>query len=185
MNVEAANDAAVNGRMTVAGGTIDPKIEIAGPISLFEQTHGVKDSAGKSASVHVRVANAPDGLEYGSMVLPREGVVSAQPWISAEQWLTVPKADSIKATASSSHDMLSASAGIEEVKSSLSGDYVALTGYNSKAYASAEQVAAIQTAIEGSADSIKVYGTARDRSETYSINTQHSGILGESSRINI
>ncbi|MHB8119560.1 MAG: hypothetical protein ACYDHX_12650 [Methanothrix sp.] len=56
-------------------------------------------------------------------------------------------------------------------KSKSPGDYVTLTEYYGKAYASATQVNAYQTATDGSGNSIKIYNHAKDRSGTYSIDT--------------
>ena len=62
--------------------------------------------------------------------LPGEGTVAAQPSVSAEQWLTVPKADSIVTKAASSYGTLSSDVGLEETKGSSTGDYVTLNGYD-------------------------------------------------------
>jgi hypothetical protein len=147
-SIGATDEASVNGEITIDGATITPLISTSGPIPLFEQTHGVTDTTGKSASVYVRVVNAPDGLTYNSRVLPYEGTVGARPWVSAEQWLTVPKADFIKCTASASYKTLSAEVGIEENKGPITGDYVTLNGYYGKAYASDTLVYAGQTATD-------------------------------------
>ena len=128
------------------GGTVIPQARIIGPTSLFEERHEVVDSTGKSASVYVKVVNAPNGLTYNSLVLPNEGWASAQPWVSAEQWLTVPKADSIKTSTSANYGNLFAYTLMEENKGSSSADYVTLTDYHGKGYASATQVDALQTA---------------------------------------
>ena len=114
MNIEAAKDTSVSSEITINGADISPTATLSGAVPLFEQNHAVKDSTGKSASVYIKVVNAPSGLTYSSRVLPKEGTVSAQPWISAEQWLTVPKADSVKCTASASYSALSSSVGLEE-----------------------------------------------------------------------
>lgn len=177
--IAAADAAAVNGETTISGASIIPVMSMSGPIQLFEQTHEVTDTTGKNAKVYVKVINAPDGLVYSSRVLPGEGMVSAQPNVSAEQWLTVPKADSIKCTASASYGSLSADVGLEETKGPLTEDYVALNGYYGRAYSSATLVSASQTAIDGSANSINIYGHSDDGSWPYSINTQLNGISGE------
>ena len=173
----------LDSEVVIDGAAITPTTAISGPISKFEQTHAVKDSTGKSASVSVNVVNAPNGLTYESYVLPGEGTVTAQPWVSAEQWLTVPKADSIKASASASYGTLSADVSIEEVKGSSLGDYVTLTDYYGKAYASATQVYALQTAAEGSAKSIRVYGQASDGSTSLSIDTPINGLSGSAASL--
>ena len=178
LNFDLAKDATLNSQIAIEGAAITPATAIRGPVSKFEETHAVKDSTGKSASVSVNVMNAPNGLTYQSYVLPGEGTVTAQPWVSAEQWLTVPKADSIKATESASYGTLSGSAGIDVVKGSSLGDYVTLTDYYGKAYASATQVSALQTAAAGSAKSIRVYGQASDGSTSLSIETPISGLSG-------
>lgn len=177
--IGASKEASVNGEITIDGARISPVMFVNGPLSLFEQTHGVRDSTGKSASVYVRVVNAPDGLNYFSRVLPQEGSVSAQPWVSAEQWLTVPRADSIKCTASASYGTLSASTGIEETKGPQADDYVSLNGYYGKAYSSEMLVYALQTEAEGSADSIDISSISSNVNETPSVDTQMSGISGE------
>lgn len=176
--VETADDAAVNSKTVVSGASITPMMSISGPVSLFEETHEVKDSTGKKAQVYVKVVNAPNGLYYESVVLPKEGKVSAQSSISAEQWLTVPKADSIKCTASASYKALSASVGLTETKGSQAGDYVTLNGYYGRAYSSTKQVTASQTATDGSAYSIKINGRSNAGSGPYSVDTQLSGIAG-------
>jgi hypothetical protein len=166
MNYDTLKSTAVSSQIAINGATITPSTAIAGPIPKFEQTHAVKDRSGKSASVYVKVVKAPLGLTYSSTVLPKEGSLkTTEPWVSAEQSLTVPKADSIKctATASASLGKLSASVGIEEMKSKSVGDYVTLTGYYGKAYASATEVEASQTATDGTADSIKVFAKASNK----------------------
>ena len=183
MNFDLAKDATLENELVIEGAAITPTTVISGPISKFEQTHAVKDSTGKSASVSVNVVNAPNGLTYGSYVLPGEGSVSVQPWISAEQWLTVPKADSIKATESASYGTYSADVGIEEVKGTTLGDYATLTDYYGKAYASATQVDAIQAGDEGSAKSIRTYGHASDGSTSFSIDTPISSISGSTASL--
>jgi hypothetical protein len=182
-NFDLSRDATLNGELVIEGAAIKPTTAISGPISTFEQTHSVKDSTGKSASVSVMVVNAPNGLTYGSYVLPSEGTVTVQPWVSAEQWLTVPKADSIKATESASYGTYSADVGIEEVKGTSLGGYATLTDYYGKAYASATQVDALQTATEGSANSIRTYGHASDGSASFSIDTPISSISGSTASL--
>ena len=169
MNLIAAPDASMDAAFTVEGGTIIPQTRIIGPTSLFEERHDIVDSAGKSASVYVKVVNAPNGLTYSSLVLPEEGGTSAQPWVSAEQWLTVPKANSIKASTSANYGTLSGYTQIVEDKGLSSADYVTLTDYYGKGYASATLVNALQTAAEGSGKSIEIYGDANDGS--FSANT--------------
>lgn len=157
MNFDTMKSTAVSSKIAINGATVTPSTAITGPVKRFEQTHAVKDKSGKSASVYVKVLNAPNGLDYSSEVLPKEGnLKTIEPWISAEQWLTVPKADSIKCTAFASYKALSADVGIEETKGESPGDYVSLAGYYGKAYSSTEQVYATQTATVGSGNSIKI-----------------------------
>jgi hypothetical protein len=172
MNYDTLKSTAVSSQIAINGATVTPSTAITGPIKKFEQTHAVKDKSGKSASVYVKVVNAPLGLTYSSTVLPKEGSLKTiEPWVSAEQWLTVPEADSIKCTAIASYKILSADVGIEETKSKSPGDYVTLTEYYGKAYASATQVNAYQTATDGSGNLIKIYNHAKDSIGTYSIDT--------------
>ena len=179
MNFDTLKTTSVRSQIAINGATITPSTVIAGPVPKFEQTHAVKDKSGKSASVYVKVVNAPLGLDYRSEVLPREGNLrTIEDWISAEQWLTVTKADSIKCTATASYGTLSADVGIEEVKGRSSGDYVTLTEYDGRAYASATQVEASQTATAGSGNSIKIYGHAKDPSGSYSIDTPITSVSG-------
>lgn len=184
MNIKAANSASVNSGMSINGAILNPTTRLIGATSLFKETHGVTDSTGKSASVYVNVANAPNGLTYSSQVLPGEGSVSAQPSVSAEQWLTVPKADSITAKSTSSYGALSSDVGLEETKGPSAGDFVTLSGYYGKAMASASSVSASQTATSGSANSIRIYGDAKDRSGSYSINTPLTGLSGGKAAFN-
>ena len=183
-NIGAMDSASVNAGVAISGANIVPNNRIIGATSLFEETHSVKDSTGKSASVYVKVANAPNGLTYSSQVLPGEGTVAAQPSVSAEQWLTVPKADSIVTKAASSYGTLSSDVGLEETKGSSTGDYVTLNGYDGKAFASASSVSASQIADSGIANSIKIYGDAKDSSGSYSINTPLTGISGGKATFN-
>ena len=178
MNFDTLKDASVSGQIAINGADITPTAAIVGPITKFEQTHSVKDASGKSASVYVMVVNAPNGLTYTSKVLPNEGNVPIQTQVSAEQWLTVPKADSIKCTATSLYGALSASVGLEEYKGTLAGDYVTLSGYYGKALTTGTSVLASQTATSGEANSIKIYGTAKDSSGTYKVDTPIKGISG-------
>ena len=178
MDFDTLKATSVSSQMAVNGATLIPSTVIAGPIKNFEQTHSVKDASGKSASVYVNVANAPNGLTYGSQVLPKEGSVATQDQVSAEQTLTVPKANSIKCTATSSYGTArSASVGLEESRNSLiTGDYVTLSGYYGSALATGTSVLASQTATCGAANSIKIYGTAKDSSGTYKVDTPLKGI---------
>ena len=177
MNFDALKTAAVSSKMVISGADITPAVDIAGPIAEFEQTHAVTDASGKSASVNVKVVNAPNGLRYASSVLPNGGSVPAQTQVSAEQWLTVPKADSIKCTATSSYGILSANVDLEESKNAgWAGDYVTLKEYYGKALTTDTSVLATQTATSGAANSIKIYGTAMDSSGTYSVDTPLKGI---------
>jgi len=177
MNFDTLKTTAVSSQMAINGAEITPSVAIAGPIANFEETHAVTDASGKSASVYVKVLNAPSGLTYSSIVLPKEGSVPTQTKVSAEQWLTVPKADSIKCTATSSYGTLSANVGLEEAKNVLvAGDYVTLTEYYGKALTTDTSVLASQTATSGAANSIKIYGNAKDSSGTYSVDTSVKGI---------
>lgn len=176
--IDVADNAAVNSKTVIDGATITPMASISGPVALFEQNHSVKDATGKYAKVYVKVVNAPNGLTYSSNVLPSEGTVGTQSSVSAEQWLTVSKADSIKCTASASYKTMSEDVGLEEAKGTASGDYVTLTGYYGKAYASATSVYATQTATDGSGKSIKLYGHANDGNGLFSVDTTLNGISG-------
>jgi hypothetical protein len=179
MIFDASKTTALSGKIAINGATVTPYAAIIGPIAKFEQTHSVKDASGKSASVYVKVLNAPSGLTYTSKVLPKEGSVTTQPQVSAEQWLTVPKASSIKCTATASYGTTrSASVGLEEAKSTATGDYVTLTGYYGKALTTGTSVLASQTATSGAANSIKIYSTAKDSNGTYSVNTPLKAISG-------
>lgn len=175
-NLNAANDATVNGQVSISGSGITPILNTKGSIKRFSQTHHVTDTTGKHATVSVDVVNAPNGLSYSDQVLPGEGNVNSQPLVSDEQWLTVPKADSIICTASASYGTtLSAGTGILETKGLSPRDYVTLIGYDGKASASDTQVSAVQTATSGSGKFITVSGDAKDSSGTYSVNTPLSG----------
>jgi hypothetical protein len=172
MNFDTLKDADVSSQITINGKTITPSVEISGPIKKFEQTHAVKDESGKKASVYVKVVNAPSGLDYRSEVLPNGGnLKTIEPWASAEQWLTVPKADYIKCSAVASYGKLSEDVGIEESKGSIPGDYVTLTDYDGQAYASETEVMASQKATGGSGKSIRITNSAKDSSGTNSIST--------------
>ncbi len=142
--------------VTTISGACRPATRIVGPTPLFEETHGVTDGSGKAARVYVKVENAPWGLTYNSLVIPKEGTAAARGWVSAEQWLTVSKADSIEVKASASFKDRSADAGLEEYKGSGPGEYVTLTGYSSRAYASGNEVFAGQSAMEGTGDFVKM-----------------------------
>lgn len=180
MNFDTIKSTAVSSKIAINGATVTPSTAITGPVKRFEQTHAVKDKSGKSASVYVKVLNAPNGLDYSSKVLPKEGnLKTIEPWISAEQWLTVPKADSIKCTAFASYKALSADVGIEETKGESPGDYVSLAGYYGKAYSSTEQVYATQTATVGSGNSIKIYNHANDGGGFFGVDTALGGISGQ------
>jgi len=178
MNYDILKSTSLSSKIAINGGTITPSTAISGSLPLFEETHAVTDHSGKSASVYVKVVNAPDGLTYSSKVLPGEGNVDTQSQISAEQWLTVPTADSIKVTAASSYGKMAASVGLEEYKGTASKDYVTLTEYNGKAVTTETMVAASQTATNGAANLIKVYGSSKDRSGSYNIDTAINGIAG-------
>jgi hypothetical protein len=180
MNFDALKTTGVSAQMAISGATVTPLAAIVGPITKFEQTHSVKDASGKSASVYVKVVNAPSGLTYTSKVLPTEGSVPTTTQVSAEQWLTVPKADSIKCTATASYGTTrSASVGLEEYKNSLiTTDYVTLSGYYGKALTTGTSVLASQTATSGAANSIKIYGTSKDSSGTSRVDTAIKGLSG-------
>ncbi|MHB8119455.1 MAG: right-handed parallel beta-helix repeat-containing protein [Methanothrix sp.] len=179
MNYDTLKSTSVSSQIAIGGATITPSTTISGLVATFEETHGVTDASGKSASVYVKVVNAPDGLTYATQVLPGEGNVDIQSEVSAEQWLTVPKADFIKCTATASYGILSANVGLEEYKGTLKGDYVTLTEYYGKAVTADTLVLASQTATSGEANSIKIYGTAKDSSGTYKVDTPIKGISGD------
>ena len=181
MNFDTLKTTALDSQIAIDGATVTPSTAISGPIATFEQTHSVKDASGKSASVYVKVINALNGLTYRSKVLPKEGTVTTRTQVSAEQWLTVPKADTIKCTATASYGTTRfASVGLEESCNSLiAGDYVTLTGYYGKAVTTGKSVLASQTATSGAANSIRINGTAMDSSGTYSVDTQFPAISGE------
>ena len=176
LNFQGANNAAINSAVSIKGGVITPSTVIKGPIQKFSQTHQATDTAGKHAEVDVTVQNAPQGITYDSQVLPSEGnLKKTATSVSAEQWLTVPQASYINCAASASYgSTLQADTGIE-IKSLTSGDYVTLTGYYNKGYASDNQVTAVQSAIDGSGTSILASNHARDKSGSYSITTPISG----------
>jgi hypothetical protein len=73
---------------------------------------------------------------------------------------------------------------LEETKGSSTSDYVTLNGYDGKALASASSVSASQIATSGSANSIKIYGDAKDGSGSYTINTPLTGISGGKATFN-
>ena len=128
--IDASKDASVQGPVTITGADIKPFTVISGPIKTFSQTHQVTDKSGKSAKVTASVTNAPDGLDYASEVKPAEGTLATiETLISAQQWLTVPKADSIKCSAIATYKTLSADTSIIEVKGSAKGDNVTLIEY--------------------------------------------------------
>lgn len=179
MNLDTLKFTSVSSQMAINGATVTPSTSIKGPIAKFEETHTVTDASGKSASVYIQVINAPKGMKYTTQVQPGEGNVDTQPQVSAEQWLTVPKADSIKCTATSSFGSLFAYVGLDETKGTLKGDYVKVTGYYGKSLTTSTSAHASQTATSGEANSIKIYGTAQDGIETYGINTQLLGISGK------
>ena len=69
--------------------------------------------------------------------------------------------------------------GLDESKNSLiTGDYVTLSGYHGSALTTGTSVLASQTATSGAANSIKIYGTAKDGSGTYKVDTPLKGISG-------
>jgi len=100
-------------------------------------------------------------IQFNSSARGRQRKV-VQTWISAEQLLTVSKADSIICTAAANYGTLSSDLGIELAKGSQDGESVALNEYDGKAYASSAEVVASQTAAAGSGNSIKIYGHAND-----------------------
>jgi len=179
MQIDAAKDASVLSEISITRADIKPSTSIPGLAKTFSQTHQVRDRLGKTAKVTVNVVNAPNGLEYRSELLPKEGALKTdEKQVSAEQWLTVPKADSIKCSAAASYMTLSADVSIEENKGKLAGDYVTLTGYDCKATASAKDITAHQTATSGSGSSIKISNHAKDRSGALSIETSITGTSG-------
>ena len=177
MNLDILKSTSVSSQMAISGATVTPYAAAIGPVAKFEQTHSVKDASGKSASVYVKVLNAPNGLTYSSKVLPKEGSVTTQTQVSAEQWLTVPKASTIKCTATASYGTTrSASVGLEEYKGTVAGDYVTLKGYYGRALTTGTSVLSSQTATSGAANSIKIYGSAKESSGTYKADTPLKGI---------
>ncbi|MHC1687643.1 MAG: hypothetical protein AB9879_08030, partial [Methanothrix sp.] len=175
MNFDTLKATTVDSQIAINGADITPSTALSGSVAKFEETHSVKDASGKSASVYVKVVNAPSGLTYSSKVLPSEGTLtSTQSQVSAEQWLTVPKADSIKCTATSSYGTLSANVGLEEAKSTATGDYVRIAGYYGKALTTGTSVLASQTATSGAGNTIKIYGSCKDSSGTYKVDTSIS-----------
>ncbi len=175
----ALESAGISSQIAINGADVTPSTAVIGPTAKFEQTHSVRDASGKSASVYVKVLNAPGGLTYKSRVLPKEGSLTAQIQVSAEQWLTVPRAESIKCTAISSYGTTrSASVGLEERKGTTASDYVTLTGYYGKALTTGTSVSASQTATSGAANSVNVYGYSKDSSGTYRVNCAINGISG-------
>ena len=182
LNFDLATDSTLKGGVVINGATITPETTISGPVSQFQQTHAVKDGTGKSASVSVNVVNASDGLTYESDVQPGEGTVDTQPWVTAQQWMTVPKADSIETNSSASYGSWSADAGIKESKGSKAGDYVTLTGYFGRAFASAAEIAAEQIASDGSGNTINIFNHARDGIGLFSIDTNLNGIARDKAK---
>lgn len=179
MNFDTQKSTAVTGQIAINGATITPTTAITGSINTFEETHAVTDRSGKSASVYVKVVNAANGVTYRSKVLPKEGSVTTRTKLSAEQWLSVPMADSIECSATSSYGTIrSASVGLAEDKSASEGDYVTLLGYYGKALTTAKSSVASQTAASGEANSIRTYGTAMDGIGTYRVDTLQQGISG-------
>ena len=179
MNFDVSNAASVNSQLTINGAVITSRTSINGPIMKFEQTHSVNDASGKRASVYVKVLKVPSGLVYSSQVLPSDGNVPTSAQVSAEQWLTVPKAYSITCTANAFNGASSAGVGLTETESAANGGYVTLTGYDGKAIATATSVTASQMSTSGSANSITINGSAIDSSGSYSVNTLLGGISNE------
>jgi hypothetical protein len=70
MNYDILKSTSLSSKITINGGTITPSTAISGSLALFEETHAVTDASGKSASVYVKVVNAPDGLTYESFEKP-------------------------------------------------------------------------------------------------------------------
>lgn len=179
-HVETLKSTTLSSQLAINGPVITPATSISGPLPLFEQSHSVKDASGKYAGVSVKVVNAPNGLDYSSKVLPREGSVSTSTQVSAEQSLTVPKADSIRCTATSYLGTTTnrpAKVILEETKGST--DFVTLTGYKGKAVTTGTTSLASQTATSGEAASISIYGVAKDPiSGEYKINTLITGDSG-------
>ncbi len=178
MNFDALESTAVDSQIAVNGADITPCTAIIGPTTKFEQVHDVRDASGKYARVYVKVLNAINGLTYSTRVQPKEGSVASLTQVSAEQWLIVPKADSIKCTAISSYGTTRlTNVGLEEYKNPLiTGDYVTLTGYYGRAVTTGASVYSGQTATSGAANLIKIYGSAKDSSGTSSLSTSLKGI---------
>lgn len=183
MNIDVADDASVNSRITIDEADIHPATSIKGHTKTFEQTHTAADGSGKTAQVYVKVTNAPKGLTYDSKITPKGGnAKKIVPWVLAEHWLTVPSADSIDCSATASYGTLSADVGLE-LRNGPSLDHVTLTHFYGKAYASdgsdsavPSGVGAIQTAGSGSGDSIRIYGNANSGVESISADTAISSI---------
>lgn len=177
LNLKTLKDTTVSGDLTISGADITPRTAMSGPVPKFEESHGVTDATGKGACVYVNVMNAPNGLTYTSKVLPQKGNVPTTSQVSAEQWLTVNRADSIKCTATSSYgNTRSASVGLEEYKGTEARDYVTLTGYYGKALTTGTLVSASQSATLGIGSRIKLYGCAKDSTGLYRVNTQLDGL---------
>lgn len=186
MNIGAAKDTVVGNQITINGAYITPAMSLNGPVPFFSETHSFVDKSGKRVTVSANVINAASGITYKTQILP-VGADSTKtyPSVSAEQWLTVPKADSIECKATSTYsNTRSASVGLEENKGTLAGDYVSLTGYYSKALTAGTSVLATQSATSGMASSIKIYGSAKDSSESYSVDTPLKGLYGGKATFN-
>ena len=179
MNINVAKEAVVNSEITINEADIRPSTSITGKTMIFEEIHQVTEKkSGKTAQAYVKVVNAPTDICYRSKVLPKEGNVKNQPLLSAEQWLTVSKADSIACKESASFGALMADVGLEMVKGSVSEDFVTLSNYHGKAYASVTDVYATQKATEGSANSIRIYGHANDGGGPLSVDTTINSVSG-------
>lgn len=186
MNIGAAKDTVVGSQITINGAYITPAMALTGPVPSFSETHSFADKSGKSVTVSANVINAASGITYKTQILPvGADPTKTYPSVSAEQWLTVPKADSIKCKATSTYGTTrSASVGLEEYKGTLAGDYVTLTGYYGKAVTTGTSVLATQSATSGTASTIKIYGSAKDSSESYSVNTPLKGLSGGKATFN-
>lgn len=184
ISIDVEDDAAVSGGITIDGADLRPTTKIKGRTKAFEQTHIAKDKSGKTAQTYAKVVNAPSDMSYSSQILPdRVKKKITAPWIAAEQSLTVSKADSVIAKASASYGTLSSDVGIEIVKGPLPTDFVTLTNYYGKAYASDGSDSTIpfgtgtnQTAVSGTGNSIRIYGHASDGNGSLGVDTSIDGL---------
>ncbi len=137
IKLDAEDDALVASQISVNGAEISPAFRSSGRIRIFEQDHQVTDRAdGKHAETYVKVVNGR-GIKYSSKVLPAEGIVFNQPWVSAEEWLDVASADSIRCIAFANYKDQHAAVLTDVLKGSIHG-------YHNIAYASEGYVMAGQ-----------------------------------------